>query len=123
MPKVEDTWVVNTTKQKTDHLRLPKSLTKLDDLGVPTIDYKIEGSTLYETFCDMGSSVNIMSKMVDQSYWKPEGITKDVMINIIDHYDPADFLVLDMGEEDDIHIILGRPFLNTTSAIMRSGEI
>jgi hypothetical protein len=50
---------------------------------------------------------------------------KDVMVKIRDHYVPTDFMVLDMGEEDDVHLILGRPFLNTTSAIIyiRTGEI
>jgi hypothetical protein len=34
-------------------------------------------------------------------------------------------MVLDMGEEHDVHLILGRPFLHTTSAIiyMKQGEI
>jgi hypothetical protein len=34
-------------------------------------------------------------------------------------------MVLDMGEEDDVHLILERPFLHTTSAIiyMKQGEI
>ena len=47
------------------------------------------------------------------------------MVKIRDYYNPTDFIVLDMGDEDDIHVILGRPFLNTTGAIIyiRSGEI
>jgi hypothetical protein len=48
------------------------------------------------------------------------------MVKIQDHYVPTDFMVLDMGEEEiDPPIVLGRPFLNTTHAIiyMRSGEI
>jgi hypothetical protein len=46
------------------------------------------------------------------------------MVKIRDNYVPADFMVLDMGEQDDdTPIILGRPFLNTTSAIIKSGEI
>jgi hypothetical protein len=47
------------------------------------------------------------------------------MVNIRDHIVPADLMILNMGEEDDVHLILGRPFLNTTSAIiyMRLGEI
>ena len=41
------------------------------------------------------------------------------MVRIQDHYVPADFMVLDMGEvEEDIPIILGRPFLNTTNVII-----
>jgi hypothetical protein len=56
--------------------------------------------------------------MADQSFRCPEGVVKDVMVKIRDHYIPTDFMVLDMGEEDYVHLILGRPFLNTTSAII-----
>ena len=45
------------------------------------------------------------------------------MVRIHDHYSPTDFMVLDMGEEeDDMPIILGRPFLNTTNAIIYVGS-
>jgi hypothetical protein len=41
------------------------------------------------------------------------------MVKIHDHFAPADFMVLDMGEEEDnTPIILGRPFLNTTNTII-----
>jgi hypothetical protein len=58
-------------------------------------------------------------QMVDQSVQFPEGIAKDVIVQIQDRYVPADFMVLDMGieeEEEETPIILGRPFLNTTNA-------
>ena len=47
------------------------------------------------------------------------------MVKIQDHYVPADFMILDMGEEEDVPIILGRLFLNTTNTIIyvRSGQI
>jgi hypothetical protein len=47
------------------------------------------------------------------------------MVKIQDHYAPADFMILDMEEEDDSPIILGRPFLSTTNAIIyvRSGQV
>ena len=48
------------------------------------------------------------------------------MVRIHYHYVPVDFMVLDMGEEEeDIPIILGRPFLNTTNVIIyvRSGQV
>ena len=62
-------------------------------------------------------------QMVDQSIRFPEGIARDVMVRIQDHYAPADFMVLDMGEvEDDTLIILGRLFLNTTNAIIYIGS-
>jgi hypothetical protein len=51
-----------------------------------------------------------------------DGIAKDVLIQIDDHFIPIDFLVLDMGEDEyDPSIILGRPFLNTTKAIIYIG--
>ena len=46
--------------------------------------------------------------MVDQSIGFLEGIAKDVMVRIHDQFAPTDFMVLDVGEEDDdITIILG----------------
>jgi hypothetical protein len=49
------------------------------------------------------------------------------MVKIQDYYVPANFMILDMGEEEeeDVPIILGRPFLNTTNTIIyiRSGQI
>ena len=62
-------------------------------------------------------------QMTNQSIRFLEGIAKDVMVRIHDHYALADFMVLDMGEEeDDTPIILGRPFLNTTNAIIYVGS-
>jgi hypothetical protein len=64
--------------------------------------------------------------MADQTYRFAEGIARDVPVEIEGQYVPTDFLVLDMGEEEiDPPIILGRPFLNTTRAIIyvRTGEV
>ena len=64
--------------------------------------------------------------MADQSIRFLEGIAKDVMVRIHDQFAPMDFMVLDMGEEeDDTPIILGRSFLNTTNVIIHivSGQI
>ena len=60
--------------------------------------------------------------MADQSIRFLERIAKDVIVRIHDQYAPVDFMVLDMGEEDDTPIILGRPFLNTTNAIIYVGS-
>ena len=61
--------------------------------------------------------------MVDQLIQFLERTSKDVMVKIHDHYVPDDFVVLDMGEEeDDTPIILGRPFLNTTNTIIYVGS-
>jgi hypothetical protein len=61
--------------------------------------------------------------MVDQSVQFPEGIAKDVIVQIQHHYVSADFMVLDMGlEDEETPIILGRPFLNTTNAVIYIGS-
>ena len=61
--------------------------------------------------------------MAVQSIRFPEGIAKDIMVRIQDHYVRADFMVLDMGEEEeDVPIILGRSFLNITSVIIYVGS-
>jgi hypothetical protein len=59
----ETVWMVNTIDLELDHLLPSPYLTKLGDPRVPTIDCMIEGSTFYKTFCDIGSSTNIMSKV------------------------------------------------------------
>jgi hypothetical protein len=83
-----------------------------------TYEYLFGNESLYPTYVQL--------QMVDQSIRFPEGIARDVMVKIQDHFVPADFMVLDMrDEEEDTLIILGRPFLNTTDAIIyiRSGQI
>jgi hypothetical protein len=63
--------------------------------------------------------------VADQSQQFLEGIARDVPIKIKDNYVLTDFLVIDMGDEQDPPIMLGRLFLNTTRAIIyiRTGEI
>ena len=61
--------------------------------------------------------------MADQSIRFSEGIAEDIMVKIQDHYVPANFMLLDIGEEEeDVPIILGRLFLNTTNAIIYVGS-
>jgi hypothetical protein len=124
-----------------DHLLKSPHLIKKDDLGVLTILCSINRCYFYNTICDTRSDVNIMAKvtyeflygtmpmdpsyaqlqLADQSFRIVNGIAKNVPVEIEDHYVPTDFLVIDMGEEYDPPIILGRPFLNTTKAIIYIG--
>ena len=43
-------------------------------------------------------------------------------MKIQDDYVPADFMILDMGIDEEIPLILGRPFLNTTNAVIYVGS-
>ena len=83
-----------------------------------TYEYLFGDEPLFPTYMQL--------QMADQSIRFLEGIAKDIMVIIHDHYAPTDFMVLDMGkDEDDTPIILRRPFLNTTNAIIyvRSGQV
>jgi hypothetical protein len=76
-----------------------------------TYEYLFGDEPLFPTYMQL--------QMVDQSIQFLEGIAKDVMVRIHDQFAPTDFMVLDMGEEeDDTPIILRRLFINTTNAII-----
>jgi hypothetical protein len=65
-------------------------------------------------------------QMVYQSFHFMDGIDKNVPVQIDDHFILTDFLLIDMGEDEyDPPIILERPFLSTTKAIiyLATGEV
>ena len=55
---------VNMIKLEYDHLLASPFLAKKDDLGIPTIKCTIGQRIFHKTFCDIGSGVNIMSKVM-----------------------------------------------------------
>jgi hypothetical protein len=57
----EPVLMINTIEPPIDPVFPPSHLEKKEDPGVPTIDCMIKGSTFYKTFCDISSSINIMS--------------------------------------------------------------
>ena len=59
--------------------------------------------------------------MADQSSRKPEGLAKDILVKIRDTYISVDFVVLDMGHNKEVPLLLARPFLNTTNAVLHVG--
>ncbi|GJQ98108.1 putative reverse transcriptase domain-containing protein [Tanacetum coccineum] len=44
---------------------------------------------------------------------QPRGITRNVLVRIGKFIFPIDFIILDIPEDDDVPLILGRPFLST----------
>ncbi|CAM8982724.1 unnamed protein product [Rhodiola kirilowii] len=110
---------------------------KLQDSGSFSIPCDIGGITVCRALCDLGASVSIMSyslyaklklgdlcptnviiRLADRSCRLPRGILKDVPIKVKNLYFPADFIVLDISEDVDIPIILGRPFLYTAKTVI-----
>lgn len=61
---------------------------------------------------------NISLQMADRSLTYPHGILEDVLVNVDKFIFLIDFIVLDMEEDVDTPIILGRPFLITGRMII-----
>ena len=64
----------------------------------------------------------ITLSLVDRSVKIPKGIIEDVLVKVDKFYYPVDFVVLDIepvaGGTNHVPIILGRPFLATSNAII-----
>jgi len=87
--------------------------------------------------CDLGASVSLMSlslyervgigelkptrmtlQLADRSVMYPAGIIEDVPVKVGEIYIPADFVVMEIEEDNQVPILLGRPFLATAGAII-----
>ena len=118
-----------------------KTLAKYKDPGCPTISVNIGGTCVEKALLDLGASVNLLPysmykqlglgelkptsitlSLVDRSIKIPKGIVEDVLIQVDKFYYPVDFVVLDTEPvavgTNYVFIILGRPFLATSKAII-----
>ena len=57
-----------------------------------------------------------------QSTQNLEGLAKDTLVKIQNNYIPMDFGVPDMGYNEEVPLLLGRPFLNTTNTVLCIGS-
>ena len=111
------------------------------DLGCLTISINIGGTCLEKALLDLGASVTLLPfsmyqqlglgelkptiitlSLADRSIKIPKGIVEDVLIQVDKFYYPVDFVVLDIEPivvgANHVPIILGRPFLATSNAII-----
>ena len=110
---------------------------KMKDPGSFTIPCMIEGVEIQKALCDSGASINLMPlsvakqlslgelipttitlQMADRSMVKPEGVLEDVLVTVGKFVFPVDFIVLDMKEDSQVPLLLGRPFLTTGAALI-----
>ena len=61
-------------------------------------------------------------QLVDRSITRPYGVIEDVLIRVKHMVFPADFVVMDVEEDHEVPVILGRPFMSTTSCIIDMGR-
>ncbi|KAL2471180.1 Uncharacterized protein Adt_39316 [Abeliophyllum distichum] len=64
-------------------------------------------------------------QLADRSIKRPRGIVEDILVKVGKFIFPADFIILDMCEDRDVPLILGRPFLATGRAVIdvQKGEL
>nr|GFA56915.1 hypothetical protein [Tanacetum cinerariifolium] len=64
-------------------------------------------------------------ELADRTISKPTGVAENVFVKVGKFYFPADFVILDFGANPRVPLILGRPFLSTTHALIDvyEGEI
>ncbi|XP_012829654.1 PREDICTED: uncharacterized protein LOC105950833 [Erythranthe guttata] len=116
---------------------------KLGDPGKFTIPCTI-GDKFFRSLIDLGASINLMPfstykslglgeieptaitfQLADRSLVYPKGVLEDVLVKVDEFILPADFVILDMDEDREIPIILGRPFLATSRTVIdcASGDL
>ncbi|XP_074306274.1 uncharacterized protein LOC141641514 [Silene latifolia] len=105
---------------------------KLQDPGSFSILCTVGNVSIKRALCDLGASFSILPlpiakkvglhdmiptsmtlQLADRSVQRPMGVIEDVPVKVGDFYIPADFIVLDIPEDQQTPIILGRPFLAT----------
>jgi hypothetical protein len=68
-------------------------------------------------------STDISLQMADKSTTTPIGICENVPVQVANScLILTDFVVLEMSEDDNMFIIFGRPFLNTTGAVINCNQ-
>ena len=121
--------------------RLP---TKMKDSGSFTIPCSIGKYEFKKDLCDLGANINLMPlsvvqrlslgdltpttiilQMADRSMAHLEGVLEDVLVKVGKFIFPMDFVVMKMEEDNQVSLLLGRPFLATGAALIdvQKGEL
>ncbi|KAH1198275.1 hypothetical protein GmHk_18G051881 [Glycine max] len=114
---------------------------KHKDPGNVTIPCSIGEVNVGKALIDLGASINLMPlsmfrrfgeleimptrmtlQLVDCSITMPYGVIEDVLVRVKHFIFPTDFVIMDIYEDIDIPVILGRPFMLTTSCIVDMGK-
>ena len=121
-----------------------KLLAKMKDPSSITIPCSIGKHEFKKALCDSGVSINLMPlsvvqrinlgeltptaitlQMADRLMAQPEGILEDVLVKVGKFIFPLDFVIMQMEEDTQVPLLLGRPFLATGAALIdvQKGEL
>ena len=117
---------------------------KMKDPYSFTVPYSIGKYEFKKALCDSGGSINLMPlsvvqrlsfeelapttiilQMDDRSMAQPEGVLEDVLVKVGKFIFHVDFVVMKMEEDNQVPLLLGRPFLATGAALIdvQKGEL
>ena len=141
--RLSDIEIVNLTEECSAIIqrKLPQKLKDLDNFTIPCTN----GNSIFErALCDLGASINLMPlsilrrlglgearpttvtlQLADKSLKHPRWVIEDVLVKVDKFIFPSNFIVLDMEEDKEIPIILGKPFLAIGKAMIdvQRGEL
>ncbi|RVW33662.1 hypothetical protein CK203_113939 [Vitis vinifera] len=133
--------ILNLLTEQVSAIIQCKSHLKYKDSGCPTILVMIGGKVAEKALLDLGASVNLLPysvykqlglgelkptsitlSLADRSEKIPRGIIEDVLVQVDNFYYLVDFVVLNtdplVKEANYVPIIIGKPFLATSNAII-----
>ncbi|XP_058764942.1 uncharacterized protein LOC131638400 isoform X1 [Vicia villosa] len=106
---------------------------KSNDPGRVTLPVSIRNVHIGKGLVDTGSSINLIPlsmvrrlgindlkpsrmtlSLADKSTTHPHGVAEDLLFKVDKFWFPVDFIVIDMEEDPNIPLILGRPFMKTS---------
>ena len=61
-------------------------------------------------------------QLADCSVTRPYGVIEDVLVRVKHLIFPTDFIVMDIEEDANIPVILGRPFMSIASCVVDIGK-
>ena len=110
----------------------------MKDPGSFTVPCEIGTKYYGKGLCDLGASINLMPasvfrklgieaemrptsvtlQLADRSIVHPDEIIDNILLMVGKLIIPVDFVICDIEEDENIPIILGRPFLATSGALI-----
>nr|XP_017227762.1 PREDICTED: uncharacterized protein LOC108203369 [Daucus carota subsp. sativus] len=141
--KLEDveTIILNAECSAVIQKSIPQKLKDPGSFSLPCTIGKMEN---IKALCDLRASVSLMPysickrlglgelkktrislQLADRTIKHPLGVIEDVLVKVDKFFIPCDFVVLDMDEDVEMPIILGRPFLATaeTTIDVKAGKL
>ncbi|GJX05305.1 reverse transcriptase domain-containing protein [Tanacetum coccineum] len=136
-PKGNNVVLEEKVVKENEAIVLYKIHKKMGDLGPFTLPCGLDNNTVKQALVDLGASINMVPyslfmklsqkkltptrmsiRLASHTYRYPKSIVEDMLVRVGKFNFPADFVILDMDEDVQVPIILRRPFLITSKALI-----